>query len=145
MKNSKNFGLSVGYSSILIVFIILVFVAFSTLSYKQAQTSLKRVDHSIDILEENYVADTKAMEIRLEIDRILAQSENITEAYKTIQNSVSGINLLDNVAEYTIIINDKAQLKVKLCINATIMKSEVLCWVVETINQDEYSQKGFNF
>ncbi|MEF9967534.1 MAG: hypothetical protein RR766_03395, partial [Longicatena sp.] len=76
---------------------------------------------------------------------ILAQSENITEAYKTIQNSVSGINLLDNVAEYTIIINDKAQLKVKLCINATIMKSEVLCWVVETINQDEYSQKGFNF
>lgn len=145
MRNSKNFGLSVGYSSILIVFVILVFVSFSTLSYKQAETSLNRVNKSIAILTENYDADTKAMEVRYEIDQILARSNSMDEAKIILTNTLDNINLLDNTVDYTIIINDNARLEVKLNLNVEEMNSEILSWIVVTNNEGDYSQKGFNF
>lgn len=145
MRNSKNFGLSVGYSSILIVFVILVFVSFSTLSYKQAETSLNRVNKSIAILTENYDADTKAMEVRYEIDQILAKSNSMDEAKIILTNTLDNINLLDNTVDYTIIINDNARLEVKLNLNVEEMNSEILSWIVVTNNEGDYSQKGFNF
>ncbi|SJZ35260.1 hypothetical protein [Anaerorhabdus furcosa] len=145
MRNSKNFGLSVGYSSILIVFVILVFVSFSTLSYKQAETSLNRVNKSIAILTENYDADTKAMEVRYEIDQILARSNSMDEAKIILTNTLDNINLLDNTVDYTIMINDNARLEVKLNLNVEEMNSEILSWIVVTNNEGDYSQKGFNF
>ncbi|MEG0240683.1 hypothetical protein [Anaerorhabdus sp.] len=144
MKESKNYGLSVGYSSILIVFVILVFVSFSTLSYKQAEASLDRVNQSIFVLKNNYDADTQAMEIRYEIDRILANSETIENAKIAMNNSIKNINILDNAIEYTIIINNNAQLNVQLSINEETKQSTILSWVVVTKSEDEYSQKGFD-
>ncbi|MEG0076662.1 hypothetical protein [Anaerorhabdus sp.] len=144
MKESKNYGLSVGYSSILIVFVILVFVSFSTLSYKQAEASLDRVNQSIFVLKNNYDADTQAMEIRYEIDRILANSETIEDAKIAMNNSIKNINILDNAIEYTIIINNNAQLNVQLSINEETKQSTILSWVVVTKSEDEYSQKGFD-
>lgn len=145
MKKEKSNGITIGYASIITVFMILIFVTFSILSFRQASSSLSRVERTIEVLNANYEADTAGMKMKMKIDDMLKNSKTIDEAIIAIKNEVESINIYDNMVEYTIIINDKAKLEVLLTIDQIEMKSEINSWKIITTNEEGYTQQGFDF
>lgn len=144
MSKIKNIGFSIGYTSFVMVFVILIFVAFSALSYTQANSDLKHIDKTINIISENYTADTKAMEVRMQIEQLLGDDFSPEVVQNELKNEINSIIVSQNSVSYTIIINDKAQLSVELELDYTQKSTIVKKWIVENINNEEYNQKGFD-
>lgn len=144
MEKIKNIGFSIGYTSLIIIFVILVFVSFSALSYTQANNDLNRINKAIDVIDENYQADTTAMMVKMAIDEMILNGFTPEEIENALKNEVNGINVQQNSANYTIIISSKAYLNVELGLDFDKKTITVKSWVVENINTDEYNLKGFD-
>lgn len=144
MEKIKNIGFSIGYTSLIIIFVILVFVSFSALSYTQANNDLNRINKAIDVIDENYQADTTAMMVKMAIDEMILNGFTPEEIENALKNEVNGINVQQNSANYTIIISSKAYLNVELGLDFYKKTITVKSWVVENINTDEYNLKGFD-
>ncbi len=144
MEKIKNIGFSIGYTSLIIIFVILVFVSFSALSYTQANNDLNRINKAIDVIDENYQADTTAMMVKMAIDEMILNGFTPEEIENALKNEVNGINVNQNTANYTIIISSKAYLNVELGLDFDKKTITVKSWVVENINTDEYNLKGFD-
>ncbi len=144
MEKIKNIGFSIGYTSLIMIFVILVFVSFSALSYTQANNDLSRINKAIDVIDENYQADTTAMQVKMAIDEMVINGFTPEEIENTLKSEVNGIIVNQNSANYIIIISSKAYLSVELGLDFDQKTITVKSWVVENTSADEYNLKGFD-
>lgn len=144
MEKIKNIGFSIGYTSLIMIFVILVFVSFSALSYTQANNDLSRINKAIDVIDENYQADTTAMQVKMAIDEMVINGFTPEEIENTLKSEVNGIIVNQNSANYIIIISNKAYLNVELGLDFEQKTITVKSWVVENTSADEYNLKGFD-
>ncbi|MEA4874592.1 hypothetical protein [Anaerorhabdus sp.] len=144
MEKIKNIGFSIGYTSLIMIFVILVFVSFSALSYTQANNDLSRINKAIDVIDENYQADTTAMQVKMAIDEMVVNGFTPEEIENTLKSEVNGIIVNQNSANYIIIISSKAYLNVELGLDFEQKTITVKSWVVENTSTDEYNLKGFD-
>lgn len=144
MEKIKNIGFSIGYTSLIMIFVILVFVSFSALSYTQANNDLSRINKAIDVIDENYQADTTAMQVKMSIDEMVINGFTPEEIENTLKSEVNGIIVNQNSANYIIIISSKAYLNVELGLDFDQKTITVKSWVVENTSADEYNLKGFD-
>lgn len=144
MEKIKNIGFSIGYTSLIMIFVILVFVSFSALSYTQANNDLSRINKAIDVIDENYQADTTAMQVKMAIDEMVINGFTPEEIENTLKSEVNGIIVNQNSANYIIIISGKAYLNVELGLDFDQKTITVKSWVVENTSADEYNLKGFD-
>lgn len=144
MEKIKNIGFSIGYTSLIMIFVILVFVSFSALSYTQANNDLSRINKAIDVIDENYQADTTAMQVKMAIDEMVVNGFTPEEIENTLKSEVNGIIVNQNSANYIIIISSKAYLSVELGLDFDQKTITVKSWVVENTSADEYNLKGFD-
>ncbi|MFV0550891.1 MAG: hypothetical protein ACK5L6_03060 [Anaerorhabdus sp.] len=144
MEKIKNIGFSIGYTSLIMIFVILVFVSFSALSYTQANNDLSRINKAIDVIDENYQADTTAMQVKMAIDEMVINGFTPEEIENTLKSEVNGIIVNQNSANYIIIISSKAYLNVELGLDFDQKTITVKSWVVENTSADEYNLKGFD-
>lgn len=144
MDKIKNIGFSIGYTSLIMIFVILVFVSFSALSYTQANNDLSRINKAIEVIDENYQADTTAMQVKMAIDEMVVNGFAPEEIENNLKSEVNGIIVNQNSANYIIIISSKAYLNVELGLDFEQKTVTVKSWVVENTSTDEYNLKGFD-
>lgn len=82
-KNNKGAG--AGGTIVLMIFVVLCLVIFSTLSMVSATSDLKMSARNRDAAENYYGADAKAAEKLADIDAVLAQAKKDAESFSTAQ------------------------------------------------------------
>jgi hypothetical protein len=88
-NKSKNIGLSVGTSSILVIFVLLCLTTFATLSMVSANADYKLTERAAEAVSDYYAADTAAEEL-------LA---GITAELEVFSGAVSGAEYQARAAE----------------------------------------------
>ena len=114
MSNSKNklsFGLNVGSSSILLVFVLLCLVLFAALSIISANADNKLTKKVLERTTSYYSACNEAESAMAELD------ETLIAAYKDSQNETDYFSKTGHQHSYTFPISDLQYLKVDVEIN----------------------------
>ena len=133
MQKIKHSNIVLGVPLLLVVFVVLFLVSFSTLSYLHSKSELDMVERTVEIVEEYYLADHKAMDVRMEIDTLLSEKGTIDD----IKTDIPDILTENNMISYDIIINDNQALKIVLEVveNNGNLGTNIVSWKVE-INSD---------
>lgn len=124
MNKGKRSGirLSVGGSSLLVIFVILTLTTFATLSLVSANADYKLSQKSMSASTDYYKADTQAEKILGKLDAALAaisggdylsQAETVLQEVVGVTTQRDGDTLL---AFYTVTINDVQDLNVTLAV-----------------------------
>lgn len=77
MSSKTSTGVSVGGSSILVIFILLCLTTFATLSMVSARADLRLTERAAEATEAYYAADAAAEEILAEIDAVLQAGKQL--------------------------------------------------------------------
>jgi hypothetical protein len=122
-RKSKNVGLSVGTSSILVIFVLLCLTTFATLSMVSANADYKLTLRSAEAVREYYAADARAEEVYAELSTAFQQAyENNPATYMIGDlNSVGEVTIFGGQQEdgshrlwYEVPVNDRQVLSVIL-------------------------------
>lgn len=122
MSVKRNAAVSVGGSSILVVFILLCLTTFATLSLVSANADKKLTDKTAQAVEEYYTADAKAEEILSVIDGCLfmamtgaSSKEDYLETAGPLISSINKPVAIDgDLISYSVPINENQELQVVL-------------------------------
>lgn len=136
MQKIKHSNIVLGVPLLLVVFVVLFLVSFSTLSYLHSKSELDMVERTVEIVEEYYLADYKAMDVRMEIDTLLSEKGTIDD----IKTDIPDILTENNMISYDIIINDNQALKIVLEVveNNGNLGTNIVSWKVEINSDYEY-------
>ncbi|MDR0963406.1 MAG: hypothetical protein LBM60_02175 [Clostridium sp.] len=132
--------LSVGGSSILVIFVILTLTTFATLSLVSANADYNLSRKAMSAATEYYAADSQAEEMLMRIDTALAK---ITSGSSFLEEAEAVISAMDGVstardgdsllATYTIPVNDGQELFVALSVTDSTPRYRRVEWRVITI------------
>ncbi len=86
MKSNNNIKVSVGVSSIIMIFVVLCLTTFGVLSYLSAQSDYKLTIKTLNSIKDYYVADSTAEEFLAEIDDYLYNAQGSTYQYNEQQD-----------------------------------------------------------
>lgn len=141
----KSVGIGVGTSSIMMIFVVLVFTVFATLSYVQANANYKMSDRYRKTTEQYYLADTEATAIVFAIQNALDQQKPLDEFTQIYQSQ--NLTVKDNVVEFYVTINENSVLCVKIAINQEDAKNRttILQWQMISGSNGLYGNQGFDF
>lgn len=98
-KSNLNTGISVGSSSILVVFVVLCLTTFATLSLASANADYKLTRRTADEAAAYYAADAKAEDILMQIDQSFALCYATAQVYDEYQKPLS-TTIRDKVADF---------------------------------------------
>jgi hypothetical protein len=98
MGKSKNVGLSVGTSSILVIFVLLCLTTFATLSMVSAGADYKLTERAAQAVSDYYAADTSAEELFAQVSAELEAlnqaspaPEYLNRAVQELPGTISGL------------------------------------------------------
>ncbi len=120
MNSSKHSSTSLGVTSLITFFTILVLVSFSLLVTSTARNDAQLSDRASASVTEYYAADVIAEEKLMQLHTLLISTQSEDLASVLSENSFNVVQDDDYngmVIEYTISINDKKDLKVKIGFN----------------------------
>jgi hypothetical protein len=139
--------LSIGGSSILVIFVILTLTTFATLSLVSANADFNLSRKTMSASTEYYTADSQAEEMLMQIDTTLAgiaggssfvdEAETALAAVKGISTARDGDGLL---VTYTVPVNDVQELSVALSVTDSAERYRRLEWKVITTATDEIEE-----
>ena len=136
---SKNFGMNVGTSSILLIFVTLCLVSFATLSLVSANADRKLSVKVADRTVAYYDACNKAEQSIAGIDTTLKQ------VYSQVENKEEYFAQVGYSKTYAIPISDLQTLNVHLSIlypeNASGAYYEINTWKIITTGELDYDDK----
>ena len=140
MSKRKNMtGISIGSSSVLVIFVVLCLTTFATLSLVSARADYKLTQRTAQATAEYYAADTKAEETFQKLSRALGSAgswqEQIALMDAAITYEVIGGKIL---LFYQIPINDQKRLYVELAAELgtdgnPIGSLQRLCWQTQLL------------
>lgn len=139
MSNQKEntFHINIGFSSILLIFVILCLVAFATLSIVSANADSKLSNKIVERSKAYYEAHNQA-----EIN-IANLDKTLTEAYAQAANEEEYFSTVGHNKSYMIPITDMQSLSVNVNIlyptNSGDTFYEITSWQVVTTGEVEYS------
>jgi hypothetical protein len=144
--------LSVGGSSILVIFVILTLITFATLSVVSATADKNLSDKARVFSDEYYAADARAEDILAEIGGAIAPlSGSGAEALAAAEAAVSGIEGVSCRAEggallidYTVEVNPVQNLVVALSVSADRSITRNQWKIVSTITEEEDAEAELN-
>ncbi len=114
MQRKIEFQNGVGASSVLMVVVSLLLVAFSVLSFVSAQSDMNLTDTSIESIKQYYDAEYKAQVLLSEIDHVL-QKSSIDESISALYALSEEIYIsADRAIMFIVPINDDKQLQILL-------------------------------
>ena len=114
MQRKVEFQNGVGASSVLMVVVSLLLVAFSVLSFVSAQSEMDLTDTSIESIKQYYDAEYKAQLLLSQIDHIL-QKSSPNESISELQSLSDELFVnVDRVILFMVPINDDKQLQIVL-------------------------------
>ena len=114
MQRRVEFQNGVGASSVLMVVVSLLLVAFSVLSFVSAQSEMDLTDTSIESIKQYYYAEYKAQLLLSQIDHIL-QKSSPNESISELQSLSDELFVnVDRVILFMVPINDDKQLQIVL-------------------------------
>lgn len=123
-KKNAGTGVSVGGSSILVIFVLLCLTTFATLSLVSANADLKLTSKTALATSEYYVADARAEELMSFVGDCAGQArfaDNETDfrskLWAMLAQNEEHIMLAENTVAYHVIINETQQLQVRLRVN----------------------------
>lgn len=165
MKQKKDTFINIGFSSIIMVFIMICLVTFATLSVLTAHSDYKLSQKVADKTTAYYAADAKARDTLAQIDNslylIYQSATSVENFYQTISTQLEINNLPQDVSDitidltddcpiisYQVRISDVQTLHVALTINYPETGSEwftkILCWQTVTVNEPAESDEYLN-
>ena len=114
MQRRIGYQNGVGASSVLMVVVSLLLVAFSVLSFVSAQSDMNLTDTSIESIKKYYDAEYKAQLLLSEIDHVLSKSafDESTSELKSL--SAELYISADRAIIFIVPINDDKQLQILL-------------------------------
>lgn len=141
----KSVGVGIGTSSIMMIFVVLVFTVFATLMVVQANANYKTSDRYRKTTEQYYQADTEATAVIFAIQSALEQQTSPNE----LMNTFEGYHLVveEKQAEFYVTINENSVLAVKIGISQEdgITKTTILQWQMVNKAEGVYGNQGFDF
>lgn len=130
--NKHKVSMGIGLSTLMMVFTVLCLTIFATLSFLQARRNLKESDLIVNSSIEYYAADYKASII---YEDLLDNCNNL------VYLNENNIEVKDNIYSYSIQINDKSTLDIKLEYNDGLFT--ILSWQEVAHNDGGYDYHGF--
>lgn len=123
MKKRKNFGISIGASSILVVIVILALVCFAGLSLASANADYSLCNKLSDRTHNYYDAVSKTYE---------------TIAKESASDAIKGVTASERSVNTNYAINDNQELHVEISLHpASGQRYEIKKFKIETINEEE--------
>ncbi len=106
MSKQKGFSINIGFSSIMMVFIMICLVTFATLSILTANSDYRLSKRTADKTSNYYIADTSAKSMAYEIDQALASiylnSSDEAAYYDGVSTDIVFFELPENVHNFAI-------------------------------------------
>lgn len=151
MKKNKIFGIGVGTTSVMLMFVIVCIMMLAIMSYMIVKTDTDVVDKKASYSIRYQMADSVAVETLAKIDEKLYEISrrnidfsNINEC-RVYMDSLSGVNVDYNKQQlsYKVGLDDKTNLEVILQVNTTNNKKvrskkrySILRWKIVTESKD---------
>jgi hypothetical protein len=136
--------LSIGGSSILVIFVILTLTTFATLSLVSANADYNLSRKTMSASTQYYAADSRAEEILMQIDSALAgvgSGASFVEQAETALAAVEGVSTERDGSglrvTYSVPVNDVQMLSVVLSVTDSLERYRRLEWKVVTTVVDE--------
>lgn len=165
MKQKKDSFINIGFSSIVMVFIMICLVTFATLSVLTAHSDYRLSKKAADKTVAYYAADTLAREVLSEIDLALYErykgNASAKDFFEDISTTLQINNLPQSVSDitielteefplisYQVAISDVQTLHVVLSVHYPQTDSEwftsILKWQTVTVNEPSESDEYLN-
>lgn len=137
-KRSDSFGINVGISSLLLVFVILCLVSFATLSLVSANANKKLNDKVISRTESYYNACNEANERLSNIDA------SLIDAYILSSSEDEYRSIVGETIDFAITVSEMQTLHIKADINYPVSDDDtfytITSWKVETTGSLELDE-----
>ncbi|MBC8584725.1 hypothetical protein [Youxingia wuxianensis] len=133
MERKRSTGISVGASSILVVFVVLCLTAFATLSLVSANSDYKLTRRTAQAVEEYYAADSRGVECVAQLEEALnsISSQEISAAAVQLGWTSQG-----SVFQRQVPINTSKNLEIE--VEYSNGRIDIIRWQV--VNTQEWSQ-----
>ena len=106
MNKNKKFSVNIGFSSILMVFIMICLVTFASLSLLTANSDYRLSQKMADKTTAYYTADTAAREASYEIEKYLTSLYLTSESHSDFYESIDEAQLKKELSEKIIHLSD---------------------------------------
>ncbi len=150
-KRGASTGVSVGGSSILLIFVLLCLTTFAVLSLVSATADKRLTDRSAVAVAEYYAADAKAEEILAGIDTALREKSGgeasfATDAHDVILNMAEDVSIEGLNVTYAVPVNGFQEIQVSLGLSYSPAGKlyEIKAWKVQNTGEWQPEGQGMN-
>ena len=113
-----SFG--VGFTTIIMMLVVVVFTTLGVLALSTARTDNELANKNLEFLSDYYEAEGKANEIKARISMMHSQGVSAGD----IANSIDGVTVHENRAEYGVKVNDRQTIHVMINLEGSGVRVE---------------------
>ena len=113
-----SFG--VGFTTIIMMLVVVVFTTLGVLALSTARTDNELANKNLEFLSDYYEAEGKANEIKARISMMHSQGMSAGD----IANSIDGVTVHENSAEYGVKVNDRQTIHVMINLEGSGVRVE---------------------
>lgn len=113
-----SFG--VGFTTIIMMLVVVVFTTLGVLALSTARTDNELANKNLEFLADYYEAEGKANEIKARISMMHSQGVSAGD----IANSIDGVTVHENRAEYGVKVNDRQTIHVMINLEGSGVRVE---------------------